>query len=123
MIENKNAGHIAGFIDPDVHLVDASCPNVPDELEGVAVYLFEAGSPVEDLQITEGVGPVSTALVTYENEAYQYAFGFLDAGEYVLVLTCDAELDDLEADDDIVFISTIEQVYVEAKITTWVDFD
>lgn len=124
MVETNAAGHIDGFIDPELlQNNNESCFDAEMKLEGAAVYVFEASTAVDDMQSTAGIGPLSTALVTYDGNAYQYALGFLDAGEYILVLTCDAELDDSEDNDEIVFIAEIDQVFVAAGKTTYVDFD
>lgn len=124
MVETETVGHISGFIDPLLLESDTGCLGAePDDLEGVAVYAFLAGQAVEDMQSTEGLGPLTTALVSYDNNAYQYAFGFLDSGEYILALSCDAELDDSDSDDDITFLSQIDQVFVEEGLTTQVDFN
>lgn len=125
MVETNKVGHISGFIAPQLLQDNAGCLGAePEDLEGVAVYVFEASTTVDDMQSTEGLGPLSTALVTYDGNAYQYALGFLDAGEYILALTCDADLDDSELDDDIIFfLPATEQVFVEEGLTTQVDFN
>lgn len=124
MVETDAVGHISGFIDPLLLESDTGCLGAaPADLEGVAVYAFLAGQTVDDMQSTEGLGPLTTALVSYDGSAYQYAFGFLDAGEYILALSCDAELDDSDSDDDITFFPQVDQVFVEEGLTTQVDFN
>lgn len=120
MVETNAAGHVSGFINPLLLQNNAGCFNAETELleEGVAVYVFEASTAVDDMQSTADLDPLSTALVTYDGNAYRYALGFLDAGEYTLALTCDAELD-----DEIAFVAVIDQVFVAAGLTTQVDFN
>ena len=123
MIETDAGGHISGFIDPTMLAGNERClggePEDPEDLQGVAVYIFDAMAPVDDIQ--SNTGPITTAQVKYESNAYKYAFGFMEAGEYKLALSCDAELDNSSQNDDIVFFPEINQVYVEAGLTTYVD--
>jgi len=126
LIENKNAGHIFGYINPD-YFDDPTCPDLitnPEDLEGVAIYLYEAGTEVDDFQSIVSKSPISSSLVVYNGAAYEYAFGFLDAGEYILAMTCDAEVDNLDTDEDpFDFLWDIDQVFVEAGLTTQVDIN
>jgi len=120
MIDTEAGGHISGFIDPSLLEDNVGClGSQPEDLEGVSVYVFYAMAIVDDIQSNSG--PITTALVSYENDAYKYAFGFMEAGEYKLALSCDAELDNSNQNDDIVFLSEIDQVFVEAGLTTQVD--
>ena len=58
--------------------------------------------------------PVVTALV---DDSFSYTAAFLEPGEYTVAFTCNANLEDIEFDDDLLF-TTGKNVIVEAGQTS-----
>jgi len=72
-----------------------------------AAYVFNGHNVIPDdiNQLASNTEPVSTTPVTYDGASGKYIFeaAFLPAGNYTVAITCNADLDDLEADDDLRF--------------------
>jgi len=77
------------------------------------VYIFEGSDVVADDE-GSATSPITSSLL---DDQYQYEIGFINAGDYTLALTCTADLDDPELDDDIVFVQSAN-VTIENKQTT-----
>lgn len=120
IIETVGAGEINGNVDPTL----TASIGGPD---GCSVYVFE-GSDItpNDIYIPETGdtpadhnNPVSTAVVDVTTDTYTSAF--LPAGDYTVSLTCDAELDAAELDDDLNFTGTTN-ISVLTGLVSNVDF-
>ncbi|TQV77309.1 DUF4382 domain-containing protein [Aliikangiella marina] len=98
LIDNTQISTIRGTVDASV-INDAACN------EGVAVYLFQGLDFTPDDEGSAN-SPFTSSLVSLDNGTYRFVVGFLPPGDYTLALTCDADLDDPESDDDITFIAT-----------------
>jgi len=114
IIDNENMGHIKGNVGA-VSLNDVSCP----AQQSNSVYVFTGENITPDDIDGLDAEPVSTALLS---DTFNYSVGFLDAGVYTIAFTCQANDDDIEADDVINFIGT-SNVTVTAGSTTTFDFD
>ncbi len=117
LLDNSEIGHIKGNVDGTLI---ASCD--PDT--AYAVYVFEG------LNISpDDTGSMTTAVTTsLLDDTYNYEAGFLNAGDYTLALTCQADGDD-PALDDLAFGNSIgdgfiatANVTVEANQTTIYNF-
>lgn len=115
LIDNSQAGHIRGTVDADL-LVDESCSDANVDTHN-AVYLYQ-GFNVElvDINVESDLGPVTTANIRYDadSSSYTYELGYLTAGEYTVALTCNADQDDVEQDDDILFFG-VQNVTVQVS--------
>jgi len=72
-----------------------------DDATGNAVYLFEGADIIpQDIQGNDG-DPFATASANYNADTNKYDFeiGFVPFGDYTVAFTCDAESDDMYADD------------------------
>lgn len=87
-------GGITGYINASL-VADASCS------EGLAVYVYDGFdiTPDDEGSVTP---PVTSALPTYDslNDRFDYSLSFLSTGDYTVAVTCDADLDDPEIDED-----------------------
>ncbi len=118
MLDNSEIGHIKGSVDGT--LLSNNCGTATS----YAVYVFE-GSDISPDDTGSGTEAVTTSLL---DDLNNYEAGFLNAGDYTLALTCQADLDD-PAQDDVEFgnntgdgfIATAN-VTVNAKQTTTYDF-
>ncbi len=108
VIETAVSGAIAGDIDPNL-IADLG------GFTGCSVYAFtDFNAQLDDVYIpmnnqipaTQN-NPVSTAKVVYENNAYHYMLAFLPEGEYTVALTCAADTDHADSDDELVFADPI----------------
>lgn len=73
-----------------------------------AIYLYEGSDVQPDDVGGSGEEPVSSAIVTTEagSGTRRYTIGFLEPGDYTLALTCEADLDEPDSNDDIDFVRT-----------------
>ncbi|MFH7325977.1 DUF4382 domain-containing protein [Desulfurivibrio sp. C05AmB] len=97
MVDNSEVGAVAGQVD-----VIGIC----ETEDGMAVYVFpEHDATPVDINIDEDRGPVLVAPVRFNDDEgeYRYRAAFLTAGAYTLALTCDADQDDPQADDELTF--------------------
>ena len=107
MVDNVDAGHIAGTVDGTV-LSDNSCSTA-------SVYLFSGfGATPSDIN-----GESGPELVTPVDDTNTYSFGFVIAGEYTVSLVCNP-MDDPEAEDVLDFI-TSRDVTVNTNSTVQAD--
>lgn len=114
--DNSQIGHVKGAVDGT--LLSNEC----GENESRAVYIFEGNDATIDDEGSAN-SPVASSLINYDQEStnYSYEIGFIDAGDYTLALTCTADLDDPESDDDLAFVQQAN-VTIESKNTTTFDF-
>lgn len=118
LIDNIMVGTINGTVDPAI--ISAECA---DPLETGAVYLYSGfDATLADVQGIEG-DPLTTALVSDADNpgVYTYEIGFVEAGDYTLVYTCDADIDDPEVADVLDFVGATN-VTVEVDQVSQVDF-
>lgn len=129
IMDNSETGSISGTV-ADTLVTAEGCSNDLAADEGNAVYLYGGADAVtgdvhvDDLGVDVGDdNPIATANVRQDPEsgAYEYAFGFVPAGDYTVAFTCNA-LDDMpDADDDLAF-SAQANIVVLAGENTVQDF-
>lgn len=118
LIDNSSSGSIAGQVDSE--LITEFCED-PASQTG-SVYVF-SGADAEPSDVRgENSDPLITAFVQFGDGAYDYEVGFLAEGNYTLAYTCDAHLDDPEAEDELRFVGT-QPASVEADTVTEVNFE
>lgn len=94
MVDNTEVGHISGMVDGTL-MSDNSCT-----VDNAAVYVFSgSGASFDDTGSANP--PLTSSLVAYALSAYSYEVGFLEAGDYTVALTCEADVDDPATDDPI----------------------
>ncbi|WP_448212594.1 DUF4382 domain-containing protein [Colwellia sp. MEBiC06753] len=128
LVNNIDAGHIQGTITETV-LLNNLCEPLSDSTTSPATaYLYQGFDlPLESLADNGGSEenqPLASASVKFDAEqiTYQFAIGFVNAGDYTVALTCET-FDDPEVDDEIVFFQG-QNVTVEAgNQATVVNFD
>jgi len=124
IVDNSEVGQISGTVSADFF----SDPNCSADASastgaGAAVYLYsDANATTGDSgSANEPLSSVLISLNTTRGEL-EYEFGFVDAGEYTLALTCEASDDDPEAINNISFNSQ-ENITVVLDETTVHDFE
>jgi hypothetical protein len=103
LVDDSAVSSISGTVQVSA-LLDSSCPD-DDPSTGNAVYLYNnLNTAADDVDNIEPE-PVASALLTLNNMTgiYEYDFGFIPLGKYTAAFTCQANLDDPEVDDVIVF--------------------
>lgn len=107
IVETVSGGHIKGVVDAST-LTANSCGDT-----GNAVYVF-AGSDVTPSDIDGSGKVITSALVNYniDKDEYGYEAGYLEAGDYTVALTCEADMDNAEQADVIAFVA-VANVSVE----------
>lgn len=113
LVDNAQAGDIAGTVAPTLITLDCS----------PAVYVFSgAGATPDDV---DGIPPepVNTALVELNTDSgeFEYRAAFLAPGEYTAAFTCDAA-DDNPATDDAIAFTPGQSATVTANSTAAVNF-
>ena len=109
IVDDSLVGHIRGTIDPAL-LTDASCSDTDIDTNN-AVYVFQGNNiAVDDIDLSSelDVDPISTGVISYDNETDRYIFesAFLTAGNYTIAFTCNADQEDIESDNELFFFNT-----------------
>ncbi len=113
LVEDELTGNITGTVDATL-IVDPCSP---------AVYAFiGAGVTPDDVDGDEG-DPISTGLVEMDETTgeFNYTIAFLEAGDYTIAFTCEADLDEPDVDDEIIFQQPQDATVTEGSDTV-VDF-
>ncbi|HEY9200701.1 MAG TPA: DUF4382 domain-containing protein [Gammaproteobacteria bacterium] len=113
LVNMDDMQHISGNI--DAALLTADHCNDSDPETGNAVYLFEGHDVSADDIDNRNPDPLTSAAVHLNsaNGQYEYTIAFMPPGEYTLAFTCQADLDNPETDDAIIF-SYSENIQLEA---------
>ena len=104
--------------------VTATCPTGSSLSQGGAVYLY-AGADVtpDDLDAIDAEPYATTRVVgTTGGSSFTYALRFLAPGRYTLALTCEGDVDQLGASDDLGF-QDVQNVRVDSGETLTIDLD
>jgi len=105
MVDHAEMGSLSGSIDSNL-IATGDCTT------GAAVYVFPADTadaPDDEDGEAENSGPdpITSAVIDTSKGVYNYKVSFLSAGDYLIALTCDADLDDADEDDaTVTFLST-----------------
>lgn len=113
IVDNSRIGAIAGTVQADL-VVEGCAP---------AVYVFSgAGATPDDVDAVDGE-PISSAMpeLNAGTGNYDYTVGFLSEGAYTVSFTCDADDDNPETDETLVFAHTQDATVVVDQ-TTAVNF-
>lgn len=113
LVDNLEVGTIEGQVATSIATAEGCTP---------VVYVYE-GSGVTPDDLGSDAGPLVTARVRMEDGSgeFRYRAAFLPAGPYTVALTCDAEADVADEDNEITFIDP-QDTTVTAGQTTTVDF-
>ena len=115
IVEDIVAGHITGLIDGSLLTAINCSESNPDTDNAVYVFTGPDVTPDDiDTSSDDDVEPVVTALV---DDSFSYTAAFLEPGEYTVAYTCNANFEDIEFDDELLF-STGKNVIVEAGKTS-----
>jgi hypothetical protein len=124
IVDNSEVGNISGRIDATLLTQAAGCSD-DDVMTGNAVYVFEGlGVTADDIDLDEAtVEPVVTALVEYDSvsDTYNYELAFLTEGDYTVSFTCNADAENVEENNDLMFKGS-QDASVTAGQTTTADF-
>jgi hypothetical protein len=117
IVNNTEVGGISGSVNPT--LINATTCTVGD---GDVVYVFQNHNITPD-DVDEIIpDPITTAIVSLNTMGeYVYRGSFLDAGNYTIAFTCQADNDNPEMDDNLEFVGT-SNVSVAAGLVTIHDF-
>ncbi len=120
LVTASGVGGFRGEVDP--MLLTNTPPTCSDSLVDSfnAAYVFAGHNVVPDdiNQIGNDVEPITTTSVNYDGASgsYVYEVAFLAAGNYTVAVTCNANLDDLEAEEDLQFFDIQNVTVVENNI-------
>jgi len=103
LVDDSAVSSISGTVQVSA-LIDSACPD-NDPSTGNAVYLYSGLNTTADDVDDIDPEPVASALLKLNNLTgiYEYDFGFVPLGKYTAAYTCQANLDDPEVDDVIIF--------------------
>ena len=108
LVNGNDFGHKRGIVDP-VLLTAASCSDAfVDTYNSVYVYNGHNVTPDDiNQKSNKNVDPLTTTRIVYDGatSSYLYEAAFLPAGDYTIAFTCNANLDDLDKDDDLKFFN------------------
>ena len=103
-VDNAEVGVLMGSVDSG--LITADCSG--------AVYVFNAGATPDDEDGDDG-DPITSGLL---KDDYSYKVPYLAEGDYVAAFTCDADIDNAETDDAVVFSSEAQVTITAGQNTT-----
>ena len=120
IVEDTRVGTISGSV--DTTLLTTNCSD-QDAATHNAVYVFEGSGITPDDIDGDGVEPVVTALLKYDvvSGFYGYQAAFLLAGDYTLAFSCHADREDIEENEDLLFVGA-QDVSVVTGETATADF-
>lgn len=119
LANNSLSSSITGNIDIDFSTIIKCFDAYP---KGIAVYLFEGHSVNPEDMDDQGDEPFSTSLIKFNDSGDMlYTFGFIPAGDYTISLTCEADDDEPESDDDITFLAS-KNITLSGKQSTIANF-
>ena len=122
LIDNLEAGTLSGTV-ADSLVEDIACVNNGTNNDiGNAVYLFTGeDATIQDLQDNAG-DPLASATVNFNEDTsdYEFEFGFIPAGPYTAVFTCDASIDISDEDnfDAMIFSDSYNRSITAKQIET-----
>ncbi len=122
VIDMAAFGTLSGTVSASL-LTDAGCTNDIMADTGNAVYIYEGEvNEPADIQGLD-TDPLVTATVSADaGETYAYRVEYLPVGEYTAALTCQANDDDPETDDDITLAPVKTGVMIVDSEVTTLDF-
>lgn len=124
VVLTERTGTLEGVVREDL-ISHPSCDERFDADQGNAVYIFGGnGAVFQDLQGNAG-DPLATGIVerNISTDAFEFVIGFLPQGNYTAVFTCDAEIDNPELEDKLLFFSDAVDVEVKASEVSDIVFD
>ncbi len=106
LVEDSTIGHIRGTL--SVTYLTAQGCNLSDPDSYRAVYVFEGAFVVpDDIDLSDNgdIDPVTTATIVFDTNSgdYLYEAAFLPPGDYTVAYTCNANLEDPEDNEDLLF--------------------
>lgn len=109
LVDNLQVGTLTGVVAPA--LVSSDCTP--------AVYVFTGSDATPD-DLGGTTEPFVTARVVQSETtgAYEYRIGFMPVGAYTVALTCAADLDDVETNDEIEFVEALNAAVTVGQTTT-----
>ena len=109
LVVDTDVGFIRGTVDPQL-LTDPSCSDLDADTHN-AVYIYRGHNvipgDINELS-SQNTEPMITAPIKYDTASglYVYEAAFLPEDNYTIAFTCNADLEDLEADDNLPFFYT-----------------
>ena len=104
MVDNANAGHLLGIVTLERLFSTPACSdNDADTFN--AVYVYEGHDVVPgdiDQSSDLDTDPIATTVIKYDRKknVYKYEAAYLPEGDYTIAITCNSNLDDLDAGND-----------------------
>jgi hypothetical protein len=109
IVETTEVGHIRGTVNPTLLTTSDCSDSDVDTYNAVYVYKGHDVIPADINVISNSDNqPITTTLIRYDNQSGDYIFeaAYLPAGGYTIAFTCNADLEDPEADNDLLFFGT-----------------
>ena len=121
LVKGDNFGHVRGLVNSAL-LTAGTCSDAQaDSFNSVYVYNGHNVVPDDINQTsTTNIDPVTTSKIMWDASISEYVYeaAFLPAGDYTIAFTCNSDLDDLNADDNLQFFG-IRNVTVQVNNTTF----
>lgn len=123
--DNSTAASLSGRVDSSLFDLEPPCSDKEDPTEGNRIYLYE-GTPASDERLGDVfrsssatpvpanvVAPfaVATLVLNDLTANWEYAFGFLPAGDYTLAFACNTAADNSVDYDDLLVPEPADQTY------------
>jgi len=109
LLVDDHVGFVRGSVDPAL-LLDPGCSDMDADTHN-AVYVYSghnaATDDINELSTTNNE-PLTTTTIKYDSASglYLYEAAFLPQDDYTIAFTCNADAEDLEADDNLPFFHT-----------------
>lgn len=121
LANSENSGHLRGTVNPaQLSSITACSDDNIDTFNALYVYAGHDVIPDDINQSsTTDANPITTTTIKYDPKSitYKYEVAFLPAGDYTIAVTCNSNLDDLDAGNDDLRFFNIRNVSVTSNGT------
>ncbi len=121
LISAANAGNFSSMVDSALLTAGSCSDSLVDTYNAVYVYSGHNVVPDDIDSANNNVEPVATTTVNYDatTNKYVYTAAFLAAGDYTIAVTCNADAENLNTNDNLQFFNIQNNVTVLANDPTF----
>lgn len=122
LVDSNSFGHVRGIVDASLLTAPTCSDALADTFNAVYVYQGHNVSPEDiDQQSNPGTNPVATTNITYDSSTAEYIYeaAFLPPGDYTIALTCNADDENLDEDDDDLNFFNVRNITVQVNNTSF----
>lgn len=117
LVEADSVGHIRGTVSASLLTAPGCSDANADTFNAVYVFAGHNVSP-DDIHNNSNPKPLTTSRIAWDADesAYLYEVAFLPPGDYTVTMTCNANLENLDADDNLHFFGTMNTTVIASNL-------